>query len=397
MPTVTEDRMSIAAGQNGGPVPRSDLSLLSLLREVYRQRRRFLKVFGIALAVGVVITLVWPPAYTATSRIMPPQQNQSSATALLGQLGSIASLATGGKDLVKNPSDLYVAMLKSRTVADHLIDRFDLRKTYRKSTYTDAREKLEDRSVIISAKDGTIAVSVEDRDPQRAAAIANAYVEELSLLNQKLAITEASQRRMFYERELVAAKDHLADAEVELKKVQEKTGVIALDEQAKVIIESVGTLRARIAAKQVQISAMSSFATAQNPDLQRAQAELEGMKTELAKLESNRMVSGRGNIQVPTGEVPSVGLEYIRKLRDVRYFEALYEILAKQFELAKLDEAKDIPLVQVLDHAVAPDERSKPNRALWITMAVFTALLCALLSVFWEPLSELALRVQTAE
>jgi capsule polysaccharide export protein KpsE/RkpR len=202
---------------------------------------------------------------------------------------------------------------------------------------------------------------------------------------------------MFYERELVTAKDHLADAEVELKKVQEKTGVIALDEQAKVIIENVGTLRARIAAKQVQISAMSSFATAQNPDLQRAQAELEGMKTELAKLESNRMVSGRGNIQVPTGEVPAVGLEYIRKLRDVRYFEALYEILAKQFELAKLDEAKDIPLVQVLDHAVAPDERSKPNRALWITMAVFTALLCALLSVFWEPLSDLALRVQTAE
>ena len=389
--------MSIAAGQNGGPVPRSDLSLLALLREVYRQRRRFLKVFGIALAVGVVVTLVWPPTYTATSRIMPPQQNQSSATALLGQLGSIASLATGGKDLVKNPSDLYVAMLKSRTVADHLIDRFDLRKTYRKSTYTDAREKLEDRSVIISAKDGTIAVSVEDRDPQRAAAIANAYVEELSQLNQKLAITEASQRRMFYERELVTAKDHLADAEVELKKVQEKTGVIALDEQAKVIIENVGTLRARIAAKQVQISAMSSFATAQNPDLQRAQAELEGMKTELAKLESNRMVSGRGNIQVPTGEVPAVGLEYIRKLRDVRYFEALYEILAKQFELAKLDEAKDIPLVQVLDHAVAPDERSKPNRALWITMAVFTALLCALLSVFWEPLSDLALRVQTAE
>ena len=394
MATLTDERVSIAGEPNGGLAPGEDISLLFLAREVYLQRRRFLKVFGIALLIGIAATLLWPPTYTATSRIMPPQQNQSSATALLGQLGSIASLATGGKDLVKNPSDLYVAMLKSRTVADNLINRFDLRKVYRKSTYADAREKLEDRSVITSAKDGTISVAVDDRDPQRAANIANAYVDELGQLNQKLAVTEASKRRMFYERELVDAKNHLADAEVEMRKVQEKTGVIALDEQAKVIIENVGTLRARIAAKQVQISAMSSFATPQNPDLQRAQAELEGMRAELAKLESSRTVSGRGNIQVPTGEVPNVGLEYIRKLRDVRYFEALYEILAKQFELAKLDEAKDIPLVQVLDNAVVPDQRSKPNRALWSTMSVFAAFFIALLSVFWDRFFELALRVK---
>jgi tyrosine-protein kinase Etk/Wzc len=394
MVTVTNNLNETAAGNGAGKLP-SDVSFVDIVRELYSRRRRFGKVFGICVLLTLAITLLWPATYTASSRIMPPQQGQSVANAVLGQLGSLATLATGGKDFgVKNPSDLYVAMLKSRTVADRLIDRYQLKELYNEKTYADAREELEDRSVITAAKDGTISVAVDDRDPARAAQIANGYIEELADLNQKIAITEASQRRSFYERELLQAKNHLADAEVELKKVQEQTGLIALDAQAEMIIESVGSLKARIAAKQVQIRAMSSYATPLNPDLLRAQEELAGMNAELAKLERQK-VSGRGDIQVPTGQVPNVGLQYIRRLRDVKYFEGLYEILAKQFELAKLDEAKDIPIVQVLDVAVTPDKRSKPKRALWIGAGVFASLLIATVAVFSDRIRELAALMRT--
>jgi tyrosine-protein kinase Etk/Wzc len=348
---------------------------------ILAKRKYFIILFVGAVAVlSVVISLLLKNNFTANSKILPPQQSQSmSTTAMLSQLGPLAALA-GSTLGLRNPSDIYVSMLKSRTVEDNIVDRFDLMKIYKAKKRTDARRSLEDHSLIVNGKDGVISISVEDHDPNRAAGMANAYVEELEKLTKVLAVTEASKRRMFFEREVKMAMDDLANAEVGLKQTQEKTGMIMLMPQATAIIEEVTSLRAGIAAKEVEIQAMRSFATAENPELMRAEQELAAMRVQLTKLER-----GQGNASaadVPVGNVPKAGLEYLRKLRDVKYHEALFELLAKQFEAAKIDEARDSLLVQQMDKAVPPDRKSGPYRSLIVLGSTFFATLLAVLIAF---------------
>ena len=349
----------------------------------------FAVTFGGAL-LAVIYSLLLPNVYTGTAKILPPQQSQSTAAMLLGQLGGLAGIA-GGSLGIKNPNDLYVGMLKSRTVADNIIRRFDLQKLYEKETLVQTRKSLADNTSASAGKDGLIAIDFDDEDPKRAAAIANAYVDQLHKLTQSLAVTEAAQRRLFFERQLNQAREDLSNAEVALKVTQEETGLIKLDDQGRAIIEAVATLRAQISAKEVELRAMRTFSTEQNPDHVRAQQQLAGLRTELAKLERSQ-VSGQGDILLPTGRVPEAGLEYLRKLRDVKYYEAMYELLARQFEVAKIDEAKDAAIVQVVDEAVPPDRKSKPKRALIVIAATFVAGFIALLVVAWRELRERASR-----
>jgi tyrosine-protein kinase Etk/Wzc len=218
----------------------------------------------------------------------------------------------------------------------------------------------------------------------RAAEIANAYVEELDKLTNSLAVTEAAQRRLFFERQLKQAKDDLTEAEIALKLTQEKTGLIKLDDQGRAIIEAVATLRAQIAAKEVELRALRSFATEQNPDYVRNQQQLAGLRAELIKLERSH-TSGAGDILVPTGKVPEAGLEYVRKFRDVKYYEAIFELLAKQFEVAKIDEAKDAAIIQVVDKAIKMDRKSRPKRAV---IAIAATSIGAFIAVVWAFLKE---------
>ena len=364
------------------PIAADDtINLLDLLLLFNRHRRLILAATAGCGTLALLISLLIPNKYTATTRILPPQQTQSSAAAMLGQLGALASL--GGKDLgLKNPSDLYVGILKSRTIADDLINQFDLMHIYRDKKMTDARDDLAKHTTIEAGKDGLISISFEDRDPRRSAQIANAYVDELYKANQRLAITEAAQRRLFYEKQLETEKEALANAEVELRKTQEATGLIQLNSQAEAIIRSVAALKAQITAKEVQIQGMRTFSTEENPDLVRAQRELAALRTEMARLENNQSVGG-GNIQVPTGKVPQLGLEYTRKLREVKYHEQLFEILAKQYEAARIDEGRSASLVQVVDAAVEPDKKSGPLRGLITALAaVFGAVLSAIFVLF---------------
>jgi uncharacterized protein involved in exopolysaccharide biosynthesis len=363
------------------------------------EKRRFLirgTLFGIVLAA--ILSFVIPPRYTATAQMLPPQQSQSMATALVGQLGGLGSLisAAGGKDLgLKTPGDVYVSMLKSRTVEDALVRRFELQKVYSARRMSDTRKKLESRSTIVSQKDGIISISVQDTDQKRSAEIANAYIEELKKLTKTLALTEAAQRRLFYEQQLAETKDNLSKAEDALKDMQQKTGLIQLDSQAKAIIGSIVELEAQIAAKQVEIESMKSFAAPGNPDLILAQRQQQGMQDQLTKLQKQRGPLVQGDIEVPTGMVPTVGLEYVRRLRDVRYQEALYEQFAKQFELAKLDEARDAVVIQVLDPAVLPDRPSYPKHWLVIILGGFATLivLCAFV-LFSTSKNEMARKIR---
>ena len=295
---------------------------------------------------------------------------------MLGQLGGLVGAASSVGGL-KNPNDLYVAMLQSRTIADKLIVRFDLKKRFEVVTQDDARNRLDGIANVVSNKAGTISVLVEDMDPKFAAELANAYVDELSRLTQGLAITDAAQRRLFFEKQLDAAKDDLANAEVDLQKMQEKTGMLQLDGQVRGIIGNVAQLEGTIAAKEVQLNAMRSFATNSNPDLMRMQGEIQGYRAQLEKMKTGKF-SQDGDILVPTGKIPEVGVEYVRSLRNLKYRETIFEVLSKQYELAKIDEAKESSNIQILDEAVQAEKKSKPKKTIIILTGFVGGALLAL-------------------
>ncbi len=334
-----------------------------------------------AAVLSLIVSWLLPVYFTANTKILPPQQSQSIASAMMGQLGQLAPLigATGNKDLgLRNPSDIYVAMLRSRTVADHMIDRFSLMSVYDKKLRVDSRDRLEDLTQIVAGKDGVISVSVDDRDRARSAAMANAYVDELEKLTKSLAVTDASKRRIFFEREMKTANEDLGTAEVALKQTMEATGIIQLDSQSKVMLEGFANLRAQVASKEVQVQAMRSFATPENPDLIRAEHELAALNSQVSRIEHGQ--GSRSMADIPLEKVPSKGLEYIRKLRDVKYREMLFELLAKQYEAARIDEAKDSAIIQALDTAVPPEKKSWPKRALIVVLVTLGA---GLLAVGW--------------
>jgi len=356
----------------------SEINLLDLLIVLAKHKKLIL---GLPLLAGVLvagITLLMPNIYTATTKILPPQQQQSSAAALLGQLGGLAG-AAGSSLGLKNPNDLYVSMLGSRTIADNLIRRFDLMARFESKHMDSARKTLQNKSKISSGKDGIITIEFSDKDPAFSANVANAYVEELYKLTQTLAVTQASQRRLFFEKQLNLAKEHLASAEMAMKQTQEKTGLLQLDAQGASIISAVGNLRAQIAAKEVQLSAMHTFATKNHPDYVLATQELAGLKNQLSKLED------RGDTrQVPTGKLPETGLEYVRKLREVKYHETLFELLAKQYELAKIDEARDASVIQVMDKAIQPDIKSSPKRAFIVVISIMAMTIISIIFAFFR-------------
>lgn len=352
-----------------------EIGILDLLIVLAKHKKLVLALPFVVAVLAAGISLLLPNIYTGTTRILPPQ-GQSSSSALLAQLGGLAGLA-GGVPGIKNPNDLYVGMLKSRTVADNLIQRFDLNTLYDEDYQSNTRKKLEKMTAITSGKDGIITIEADDKDPKRAAELANGYVDELFKLTKVLAVTEASQRRLFFERQFEQARDNLAKAEAAAWQAMDKGGLVQVEGQGRAIIENTARLRGQITVKEVQIGAMRTFATDSNPDLKLAQQELESMKRELARIEGT---SGRKSAH--ERENDNSGIDSVGLLRNVKYQETVYELLAKQFELAKIDEAKDSAVVQVMDKAIVPDRKSKPWRSLIVLISALAALFIGILWVF---------------
>jgi len=348
-----------------------EIDLLDFLVAILKRKNLLILItIGIAIATAI-ISLIMPPVFRAETSLLPPQPSSSMALQALSQLAGNAA-GIGAEVLgIKTPADLYAGLLKSNTVLDRIIDRFKLMELYDKEYRIDAREALLDNiEVNVDKKSNIITLSVEDKDPVRAAQMANAFVEELKALTKGLAITEASQRRLFFEEQIKETKLALIKAEEDLKKFQEKTGAIQVEEQAKAVIEGIATLRAQIAAKEVEIKVMKTYSTPYNPDLQRAEEALRAMKAELQKLEAKE--GKNPDPLMPTGRMPEVGMEYLRKLRELKFNETLYELLLKGYETARLDEARDAVVIQVVDKAIPPDKRAKPKRTLMVFVATFT-------------------------
>ena len=344
--------------------PADEISLLDLAIVFARHRRRILRTVLITTLLGVVLAFILPIRYTATTSVLPPQQGNSIGASLLTQLSNLGPLASvaGGSLPLKNPNDLQIALIKSRTVEDAVIDRFHLREQYRKKRMSDARNKLEKViDVRSTTKDPLIYISATDPDPQRATDLANGYFEEFKRLSATLAVTEASQRRLFFEDQLRQAKDNLANAEEDLKRTEQRTGLIHLDSQTRAAIQAAATLRAQVAAKEVEISALHLFAAGENPQLRMAEEQLTALQDQLAKIGAASSGAAPG---LPKGTMQQESLDYVRKLREVRYFETIFELLARQLEVAKVDEARQGATIQVVDRAIKPDHHSSPKRTL---------------------------------
>lgn len=367
-----------------------EINLMEVLLAIAKHNRLIAKITLGAAVASVAAALLMSNIYTGKTVFLPPAQDTSFAGMLMGQLSGLggAGGAAGGLSAalgLKNPNDIYVGMLQSNTVADRLISRFKLSERYETSTSADTRTQLAGKTKVTAGKDGLIVVEFDDEDAKFAAEVANAYVEELSLLSQNLALTDAAQRSQFFEKQLKSAKDGLKNAEDALKDLQEKSGLISLDAQGQGIIAAVANLRAQIASKEVEIASMRAFATEQNPDYRQARAILASLNAQLAKAEKSGN-GDQGGVMIPTGQLPEAGLEYVRKLRDVKYYEKLYELMTQQTTLAKIDMSKEPTSIQVIDKASTPDKKSKPKRALIVIMTTFMA---ALLGIFVAVAKEL--------
>lgn len=331
----------------------------------------------VAAILSVAIGLLLPKTFTARATMLAPgSQQQSSSAAALAALGSLGGLA-GGLG-AKSPDELYVALLKSDSVQRALADRFDLMTRYKVKSYEALRKTMPNYIRVSSdKKSGLISVEVDDAEPKFAADLANAHAGEITKVLGRLAVSEAQLRRVFFAAQLNETKENLVRAEQNLRAVQEKSGVIVLDKQAEALITGAAQVRALIAEREVQLKVLRTSATEQNPDVMRLNSELRALRTELARMESNSGGNAGSAVDMPVGRLPEAGIEYVRARRELKLQETLLEAMIRQYEAAKLDEAKEGPALQQVDIALPPDHKSKPSRAL---IAIAGTLLALLLS-----------------
>jgi uncharacterized protein involved in exopolysaccharide biosynthesis len=343
-------------------------------------RRLIMTITLLCVVVTALMSLTVPKMYRAEAKILSLQQAGTGSTAqIMNQLGNLG--VSSGSVGVKSPNDLYIALMRSTSVLDRIVDRFGLLAEYKYTYREDARRKLVKLMKIQDdKKSGIIVVGVEDSDPQRSAELTNAVIEELKKLTQNIALGEASQRRLFFENQLKQVKEALTHSEESLQGYQEQTGAIEIKEQARAVIESVARLRAQIAAKEVELKVFRSHATRFNPDRQRLEEELSGLKQQLAQLQSGSV--GRPDALMPTGKMPRAGAGSVRKVRDLKYNESLFELLAKQYETARIDEAREAVNIQVLDKATPPERKLKQHRLAMVAAAAAGGLFLSILAAF---------------
>jgi uncharacterized protein involved in exopolysaccharide biosynthesis len=363
---MSENATSNAQTSMGEMQDDDEISLLDLLQVIVDNLRLLVLgplVCGLA-ALGISFAI--PPTFTAKTQFLPPQQQQSSAASMLASLGALGGLA-GAASGLKSPADQYIAFMKSVTVQDALIERFKLVEKYGVKFKTDARLALMGSVRIASGKDGLISVEVDDKDPKFAADLANAHVEELRNLLGRLAVTEAQQRRMFFEKQLAQTKDNLAKADLALKSSGINSSVLKSSPAS--AVEAVARLKAGISVQEVKLGTMRNYLTESSPDFKQALSELASLKSQLAKAEKEE----------PASQGTS---DYVARYREFKYQETMFELFAKQFELAKVDESREGAVIQVLDIAQPPERKAKPKKAMIAIIAALASGFALLLFVF---------------
>jgi len=364
------------ADQNALPVVEAvedEISLLDLAIALGEEKKTLFGIPALTTTLAIVVSLLMTPIFTAKTVMMPPQQQQSGAASALASLGALAGLA-GGAAGIKSPDEMFIAFMQSETLQKVVIEKLKLQERYEKKTIVETREALK-QNVKIAAdkKAGLITIEANDKDPEFAAKLANAHVDELRNLMGKLAVTDAQQRRVFYEQAIVKTQNELAEAEANFRAAKEKSGMQVTAVIAETSVRAGAEMRAQIAAKEVQLAAMSNFATSQNPDVQRLAGELSALRSQLKKLEQG---SGADDKSSPVQQLA------VKAYRDIKAREAMMGVLVAQYESARVDEAKEGPLIQQVDVASTPERRSSPKRAIIVLVSAFAGLFLGVLVAF---------------
>ncbi len=345
--------------------PESGTDLIELLVPLAESFRWLVIVPVLIATLTLGITFAVKPTFTASLLFMPPLQQQSQAASALASLGALANLAGAGA--ARTPSDQYVSMLESVTISNRIIERFELLRVYDVEYQVDARRDLaRNTRFSVGKKDGLIRIEVDDLDPQRAARIANAYVEELRKLSATLAITEAQQRRAFFEGQLKQTRDRLAKAQ----ELLEASGISqgALRAEPKAAAEAYARLRADVTAAAVKLQALRQSLSDNTPEVAAAQSVLSSLQAQLRKAEQSNGTTGSD-------------ADYISRFREFKYQEALFDLFARQFELARVDEAREGALFQVVDPATPPEKKSKPKRLITAALAGILAFVILIVAI----------------
>lgn len=401
-----------------------EIDLLDFLLVLARRKGFIIKTTTVFALLSIAYALVATPIYRADTQVIPPQSG-SGAMAALAQMG-VPDFAAGMLG-VQTPSDLLVAITKSRPVLDKVIDQFDLMNRQpepshpavetvkealgniisplmkalspegdsegegKKILRTDVRNGLSGAtSATADAKSGIITISVSDTSPDMAAAIANSYVDQLQTIMQSLAFSQASQQRLFLEEQVKESQLNLLASEQKLSEYQIRTGILNVGDQASAVVESLTKLRAQVTAKEVELRSTQTFATANNPRVKQLQAELSSLKQQLKRMEASTGSTSPSDISLK--DLPDAGLEYLRLMRDLKFHETLYGMLLKQYESARISEAQEPSVVQVLSKAEPPEKRDKPKKTLVVVLAT---VLGGFIGVFGAFLKEFAANAQS--
>jgi uncharacterized protein involved in exopolysaccharide biosynthesis len=289
--------------------------------------------------------------------------------------------ATGGLDLLGGGYEIYTDILQSRTIADRLIEKYQLKAVYGTKEQALAEQILAKRTSTLSAKEGLIRVTVSDTDAKRAADLANSYLDELDQVNQSLAITSAGQQRLYFERQLVKEKDVLANAEADLERLQQQTGILVPENQAQAHLTAVEMTRAQIRVRQVALEALLQGATNENPEVVRLRSEVSGLEGQLQAMQRG---AGDETVGMPTSKTPAASLDYLRKAREVKLHEAILDMLSKEYEAAKQNEAKTVSMIQILDKATPPEHKSWPPRKVFLMLGLLGGAVLGIMYTFGE-------------
>lgn len=361
----------------GQTQPSGQGSFLDLVITLLRHRRILLAVTGLVTLATLVTMLLLPNTYTAEVLLLPPDAAQSSAQVLLGQLSPLATLA-GGSTL-KSPVEMYGALATSTAIEGALVNRFHLKSVYRRRLTVDAMHDLEAATKLKPMlKEGLLNIQVTDTNPIRAAALANAYAEEMAAATTRMAVHDGEVRQQFYGAQLKQAQEAMTKAEQDLKSVEEQTGILDLGAEARVSIQTVAELRAQIAAHQVEIASMGAWATSDNPQRRAADQQLAALRAQLDKATEGQPSEEVG---IPKSQVPGSGAAYLRAYRELTYQEALNEALERQYEAARMDASRVASVVQVLSPAMVPERKSGPHRTLFVLGALLIGLLFSAIGI----------------
>ena len=362
--------MTPSRGHGANLTSREGMVPQDLLSVVSRRRGLVATVLMVSLLGAFAVSaFVLPKAYESTATLLPQLDSKEggSLAALLattGAGGMAQNLGMGMPSMPTTPTDVFVAILKSRVMADEAIAKFGLMAVYNERTMHDTRLELAERVRVSVSKEKVIKVTVEDSDPQRAADIAAFFVSSLDRLNRTLNVSKASYNRAFIERRLAETQTGLVKTEEALRDFQRNNKAVAVEAQSKAMIEAAAMIQGQITGYEVQLQVMSAYLSPDNPDLSRVRSSIEELKKQLALLEFGKGTKGASpgdRLHPAMVRVPDLALQYGRLFRELKVQETLYALLTSQYEQAKITEARDTPTVQVLDSPVPADKQIKPR------------------------------------